>query len=59
MGTLVALRLFLSASACSRQHVGMGSFGACTHIALRGVSGAVPFFFKPYGFSKRLIRTFG
>ncbi|MBK8255026.1 MAG: hypothetical protein IPK82_20500 [Polyangiaceae bacterium] len=35
MGTLVALRLFLSASACGRQHVGMGNFGACTHIALR------------------------
>ncbi|MBK8251037.1 MAG: hypothetical protein IPK82_00005 [Polyangiaceae bacterium] len=33
MGTLVALRLFLSASACSRQHVGMGSFGACTYRA--------------------------
>ncbi|MBK8254985.1 MAG: hypothetical protein IPK82_20295 [Polyangiaceae bacterium] len=35
MGTLVALRLFFLASPFSRQHVGMGSFGACTHIALR------------------------
>ncbi|MBK8255007.1 MAG: hypothetical protein IPK82_20405 [Polyangiaceae bacterium] len=37
MGTLVALRLFLSASACGRQHVGMGNFGACTYRASRSV----------------------